>query len=238
MRVLIVGATGFCGRALTARLAIDPAYHVTAHIRPESSRSVAAIKAWDELGVSHLSCAWDDLPAHLEASPPAVVISCLGITKRGARTHGGSYASVDSGLNLMLIETARALKAPPLFVYISSMGVEWGRWSAYLQARADVESALRSGGLPHIIVRPGLLAGPSRDETRPLEALGAWISYFIAGLVERCGLRSLAWRSRPLDAPEIAEVITALIETHALDSSSARVCELSELHRIRHERLE
>ena len=84
IKTLIVGATGFCGRAITTRLAGDPHYEVTAHVRPNSSRYATATQAWREEGVSALSCDWGEFPDHLQADPPELIISCIGITKHNA----------------------------------------------------------------------------------------------------------------------------------------------------------
>ena len=81
--------------------------------------------------------------------------------------------------------------------------------------------------------RKGLLTGESRDEARPLEAVSAWFSYRAAALAKGVGLRSLARGMRPLDAPELAEIITHLL----MEATAARPLEscylLPALHAIR-----
>tara|TARA_B100000674_G_scaffold362956_1_gene305624 strand:- start:47 stop:553 length:507 start_codon:yes stop_codon:yes gene_type:complete len=130
------------------------------------------------------------------------------------KQHGGSYRDIDYGLNHTLIEIARQFEKPPYFIYLSSMGVEWEKWSAYIKARADVERELKSSSLPYTVIRPGILSGESRDETRPLEALGAQLSFGISWIGHTLRWSSLSHKVRPLDAPEIASFIGHVLEAY------------------------
>ena len=236
-RVLIVGATGFCGRALVEHLAQTPGYVPVAHIRPESKRLERAHQEWEASPVELLITPWSALPAALHQCPPDFIVSLIGTTKRSARQGGGNYEEVDAGLNLSLIAAAAALSPLPHFFYLSSMGIEWARWSAYLRARVAVEEALESASLPATVLRPGLLAGESRDELRPLEAVSAWFSYRAASLAKGVGLRTFAHGMRPLDAPELAEIIIHLLSEASAGRTLQSCYPLPALHAIREERV-
>lgn len=191
-----------------------------AHVRANSSRLDAMSAEWSAHPLTLLVTSWDELLETLSAHAPQVIISLIGTTAKHAKRGEGGYEEVDYGLNARLIQSARALESPPLIMYLSSMGIEWGKWSAYLNARVRVESALSESGLPHIILRPGLLSGPSRDETRPLEKGGTIVARVLSKALKLLGLRTLSLSYRPLDAPEVALLIATLLSRHTLGHSS------------------
>ena len=225
--VWIAGASGFCGRGITQRLAelngldhsTSPRYQVLPHIRPHSSRAPKLLKEWTQLGLSPVSEEWASIESSLQRYQPQVVISCLGTTKRHEKREGGNYEEVDYGLNRQLIEIAERLETPPHFIYLSSMGVEWGRWSQYLEARMKVERDLKESRLPHSIIRPAILSGTSRDERRPLEEFGAWFSHRLSDLFTTLKMTDLAHKVKPLDAHEMAEFMLSIIEDDTLLSN-------------------
>jgi uncharacterized protein YbjT (DUF2867 family) len=218
MKILIVGATGFCGRAVT-QILFDEGHEVIAHIRPNSSRLDTMSAEWSARPLTLLVTSWDQLLESLSTYAPQVIISLIGTTARHARRGEGGYEEVDYGLNARLIKSARELTSPPLIIYLSSMGIEWGKWSAYLNARVRIESALSESGLPHIILRPGMLSGASRDELRPLEKGGTLLARLLSKTLKLIGLHTLSLSYRPLDAPEVGLLIAALLTRHAPDHS-------------------
>jgi len=233
IKVWIAGASGFCGRALTRELAQDERFVVSPHLRPSSRRLERLSEEWERLGLRPVIAEWAELEAPFQALQPDVVVSLIGTTKRQAKRGGGSYGEVDEGLNLKLIELSRGLSSPAQLIYLSSQGVEWGRWSAYLGARMRVEAALHSSGLSGAILRPGLLSGESRDEARPLEELGARVSHTLVRLCELLKLQRLALSFKPLDAPELALIIKrTLLELRQLkvNQDFIKTYELTELH--------
>jgi uncharacterized protein YbjT (DUF2867 family) len=114
---------------------------------------------------------------------PASLFALLGTTR--ARMHAAgragedpasqSYEAVDYGLTALLIEAARETGLSPRVVYLSAAGVKETSRSAYYRARSQAEALLRSTGFPYTIARPSIIAGPGRDEDRPLEKAGAVI---------------------------------------------------------------
>ena len=98
----------------------------------------------------------------------------------------------------------------------------------------NVERALVASPLRATILRPGLLAGESRDERRALEERGAVLSHGLARLYSSLGLTGLADGVRPLDAPEVAQLILSMIaDEEDRGDLGARFYELKELHALR-----
>ena len=212
LKVWVAGASGFCGRGITHFLAADPRFEVLPHIRPSSSRRSRLEQEWLREGLTPVICDWDAVEAMLITHQPHVIIGCLGTTKKHAKQGGGSYEEVDYGLTIKLMEAATQLNNAPHFVYISSMGADWGKWSTYLNARLRVEQALEDSSLSYSIIRPAILAGESRDEHRAGEAFGEWLSHAFANLFRRLKLRHLSYRVQPLDAPEMATFVGLILE--------------------------
>lgn len=217
-KVWIAGASGFCGRALTRYLANSPHYHPLPHIRPQSSRLDLLKNEWSDLGVEAIICDWIDLEQSFQEQQPQVIISCIGTTKSQAKRGGGGYQEIDEGLNIRLIKWAESLNTPPYFVYISSMGAQWGKWNAYLRARMNVEKALENSTLYHTIIRPALLSGDSRDESRIMESFGSTFSHGLARFYQALGLTHRAHKVRPLDAPEMANFIGYILDIRGQQS--------------------
>lgn len=226
-RVLIVGASGFCGRA-AARALAEGGAEVLAHLRPGSARRALAEGAWGELAgegsgrVSLLERPWGELLGALPSLGLTAACSFLGTTRAHARRGGGGYEEVDYGLNASLIEALAALPAPPLFVYLSAQGVEWARYSAYLDARARVEGLLEARALPCVVFRPGLLHDETRDERRAGEELAAGVSRGAAAAARALGARALADRLAPLTAREVGLATAAAVGRFGGEGAAGR----------------
>ena len=209
VHVLVVGASGFCGKGTLHQLANKPKYRVTAHVRPESSQVQLMTDLCEELNHSLLMVSFEQLASEIERNPPDVICSFIGTTKKKMKPLGLTYEDVDVRLNQLLIESAKRSSKTPLFVYVSSMGIEWARWSSYLQARVAVETMLKESNLPHLILRPGILHGPTRTEQRTLEEMGASVSRTMGQMALQLGLRRKADEWMPLSAEEIGTIVYA-----------------------------
>ena len=233
--VWIAGASGFCGQALVQKLSASP-HLVLPHIRPTSSQHTTLSNQWKALGINPISIAWSELSDALMEHQPQVIVSLVGTTQKKAKRGGGSYQEVDYGLNHKLIQLAQTLPTPPLMIYLSAMGIEWAKWSAYLKVRLDVESELMASQLPYISIRPGLITGPSRVETRLKETASLWLSNTILALSDRVGFKTWGDGFRPLDAPEVAQIIEACIQQWDGDQRTQETYELKDLHALLHHR--
>ncbi|WP_375292588.1 dTDP-4-dehydrorhamnose reductase family protein [Sphingomonas melonis] len=99
MRVLVLGASGMLGNAVTRRFAEDPRFAVVATVRSPSIAGAfpAAVRpmllAWDDIGHA------DNLEALFDYARPQLVINCIGLVKQ---IPGGSSVLSALPLNSML----------------------------------------------------------------------------------------------------------------------------------------
>jgi uncharacterized protein YbjT (DUF2867 family) len=148
-RVVIAGASGFVGRALSARLA--ERFDVVA-----LSRSPAAP---DERGVRWQRCdlfSLRETEAALAGADYAVYL--VHSMMPSARLTQGSFADFD----LLLADNfARAAERAGIrqIVYLGGLAAAGGRLSQHLESRLEVERTLASRGTPLTAVRAGLVVG-------------------------------------------------------------------------------
>ncbi len=233
-KIWICGATGFCGTGviqtilsqnhlLTALQAQKD--QVIAHLRKDSPHAAQFDQkpewqnaiACQELIIVKEN--WDEkLEATFEAIAPDIVFCALGTTQKRAKREQTSYETIDRDLTLKMLtmcqKQAKNGKSP-LVIYVSAMGIAWAKWSRYLQMRADVESAILQSDLPHVILRPGFLTGPTRDDFRLLEKFGGQISESLADLFHVIGLDEAANQSRPISAEVMGGAVWQLIHGDA-----------------------
>lgn len=233
----VAGATGFTGREVV-RVLCTRGIQTVAHVRPDSARLDEWRERFTRIGAKVDTTPWEEpsMVASLAQLQPAWVFSLLGTTRarahRAARTGldpaAESYEAVDYGLTSILIRAAAGCASLRRFVYLSAAGVGPGARSAYYKARVRAESLLRTSGLPFTIARPSFIAGPGRDEPRPLERLGAAVADWLLGAAGFLGARGLRDRYASLTNTALA---TALV-TVALDPAAEnRVIECEELRK-------
>ena len=143
--ILVVGATGRLGRAVTAGL-IAGGHRVRAGCRqPGNANDLAA------LGAEVVPIDLRD-PAGFAAAlagADQVVAAVQGLTARQA----DAIARVDLEGHRRLIEAA-ATAGVKRFVYVSAQGASARHPAAFARAKAAVEAALAASGLEHNILRP------------------------------------------------------------------------------------
>jgi uncharacterized protein YbjT (DUF2867 family) len=206
----VAGATGYTGREVVREL-VSRGVRTVAHVRPDSARVEAWRQRFEASGVAVDTTPWGDaeMTQTLSGLQPTHVFSLLGTTRarRRASARRGdveSYEAIDFGLTAMLIRAAVASGSKPRFVYLSSLGVREHTSNPYLVARWRAESLLQSSGLPYTIARPSFITGPGRDESRPLERVGAVMVDVVAGLARVVGARRFAGSVRSLTGAELA----------------------------------
>lgn len=143
--ILVVGATGRLGRAVTAAL-IAGGHQVRAGCRnPGQAKDLAALGA-------------DVVPIDLRdrsgfsaalAGADQVVAAVQGLTARPA----DAIARVDLEGHCRLIEAAEKA-GTKRFIYVSAQGASASHPAAFARAKAAVEAALAASGLQHTILRP------------------------------------------------------------------------------------
>ena len=218
----VAGATGYTGREVV-RVLVGHGVRTVAHVRPDSASADVWRDRFESLGAAVDNTPWVDAQmAHtLSVLQPTHVFSLLGTTRarrRAAASRGvaESYESIDYGLTSMLIRAAVASASRPRFVYLSSLGVREHTSNPYLVARWRAESLLRASGLPCTIARPSFITGPGRDESRPLERIGAAAGDFAGFVLRLVGAHRLGGSLRSMTGRELADGLVR----HAFDASA------------------
>jgi uncharacterized protein YbjT (DUF2867 family) len=206
----VAGATGYTGREVV-RVLVSRGVRTVAHVRPDSPRVDEWRRRFEATGAAADSTPWGDaeMAGTLSSLQPTHVFSLIGTTRArrraAARGASESYEAIDFGLTAMLIRAAVASGSKPRFVYLSALGVGEHATNPYLVARWRAESALRASGLPYTIARPSFITGPDRDESRPLERVGAAVADAAAGIARLVGAQRFAGSVRSMTGVELAE---------------------------------
>lgn len=167
-RILIAGASGLIGRQAAQLLSANGA-NIHALLRRQSDDLPQNV-------VQHVgpSAEW---PAMVEGLSADVAISCLGTTMRIAGSRE-AFRAVDYYLALAFAKLARDSGARHM-IAVSSVGAMPASRSFYLRTKAEVEEGLRNLKFGRLdIIRPGLLTGGSRPDSRRGESIGIMLAPF------------------------------------------------------------
>lgn len=206
-RLLVFGASGYTGQALVAH-ARREGNETHAHFRPNSPRAQRLLPQFEALQASCHSVAWTapTIAELIHSVAPTHVFCLLGTTKKKAAASGedASYASVDVGMTLMVLEAVATSSEPARFIYLSAAGVNAKARGAYLKARWEVEHVIRQRLSNWVIARPSFITGPDRAESRPGERVGALVSDGLLGFAGAMGFRGLQEQWGSLRGTELA----------------------------------
>jgi len=208
-RAFVAGATGYTERAVVEVLRAQ-GIETIAHIRPDSARVTEHAARFEGQGARVDRTPWEAeaIAQTLERERPTIVFALLGTTRSRARSEGmaaqQAYARVDFGLTKWLIDGAAKLSPLPRFVYLSAAGVRADATNAYVAARARCEAALRESEVPWTIARPSFITGSDREESRPLERIGAAVGDGVLAFAGLLGGGKLRERYRSTDATTLA----------------------------------
>ncbi len=170
MKVVIIGATGLTGRALTSQLLADPQVeNVVVILRKplavEHPKLKQAIVDFE---------AEESLRSHLRGN---VLFCCIGSTIAKAGTKEQFY-KVDHDIPVRCA-TLAAENGIDTMVLISSIGADARAGNFYLRTKGQVEESLEKLSFRALhIFQPGVLMG-RRQESRPLERLAIILSPLI-----------------------------------------------------------
>ena len=167
-KVLLAGATGLVGGQTLPRL-IEAGFEVQTIGRrssnifpPRTINRVAETALWPQL---------------ISEAKPDVAISCLGTTMKAAGSRE-AFRAVDHDLVIAFAKAAKEAGARQM-IAVSSVGAAHGNGSFYLRTKAEAEQGLRDLGFERLdLIRPGLLTGGKRCESRPGEAFAIMLSPF------------------------------------------------------------
>ncbi len=161
--IVIAGGTGLVGKQVVAELAGLDTVDLHMLLRPLSGTPM--------LGIGQHVGDPRDWPAIIRELRPEVSISCLGTTMKQAGSQA-AFRAVDHDLVLAVARAAREAGARQ-FVSVSSVGASSRSSNFYLKTKGEVEDALRAMDFERLdLIRPGLLTGGARKDSRPGESLG------------------------------------------------------------------
>jgi nucleoside-diphosphate-sugar epimerase len=238
IRAWVGGATGYTGREV-ARLLGERGIETDMHVRPDSSQ----LPRWTEYASNHGllldTTAWraQAFQERFSQIKPTHVFGLLGTTKARAKRVGqaggdsslNTYETVDYGLTMELFEAGLKMATPPRFVYLSSAGSGENAKGDYLKVRHRIESSLAESYENYVSIRPSFITGAGRDDSRPMERIGATLSDGLLGTLGLLGGRRLRNRYRSITNVQLAR---AVIHFGLLDKDSAKIVEGESLHDV------
>ncbi|MEC8024582.1 MAG: epimerase, partial [Myxococcota bacterium] len=155
-----------------------------------------------------------------------------GTTRARARkdnVKGDIYDTIDYGLSSMLLHAAAMCQSQPKFIYLSCTGIGTSEpRNSYLRARYKIERELKKSGLSWVSARPSFITG-NREESRPLESLGARFMNSAVSVASAFGAKKWASTYRSQTGLELAR---ALVAAALSDDYNNRVIESDELQRL------
>jgi uncharacterized protein YbjT (DUF2867 family) len=209
-RVLVLGASGFVGRSVCARLAAA-GFAVRALTRERlKSRPLTVIPSLEIfLGSPH-----DDASLALALDGMDAVVNLVGILHQSRRE---SFEKVHVQLPARLARACRAAGVRRL-VHVSALHADPGGPSEYLRSRGRGEAALRSEGtgLAITVLKPSVIFG--RDDS--------FLNLF-AGLVKPLPVVPLAGagvRFQPVWVEDVARAVAACLEDARTAGQSYDLC--------------
>ncbi len=204
VRVAVAGATGLVGRALLARLAVDPRIgSITALVRQP------AALAGQPAAVIPLVVDYRTLADG--AGLPAIdwAFCALGTTIKTAGSQA-AFRAVDADAVLAFAKAARAAGATRMGV-VSAMGADASASVFYNRVKGEVEQTLAAQGWPQLVIaRPSLLLGARTalgQASRPMESLAQRLMPAVGWLIPR--------QLRPIQADAVAAALVSAVATPA-----------------------
>jgi uncharacterized protein YbjT (DUF2867 family) len=191
LRIVITGATGYLGRALSQALLDEGSETILALARPGGAARVAAGVQATELDVM------DAGPLAAALRPGDTVVHLIG-TPHPNPSKAAEFRDVDLA-SVRACATAAARAGVAHFVYVS-VAQPAPVMQAYVQARRAGEAAIGAAGLTATILRPWYVLGPGHRWPyllMPLYALAELLPPTRA-VARRLGLVTLAQMSRAL----------------------------------------
>ena len=166
-RIVIAGGTGLVGRQVVAELVGLEKAETHMLLRPLSGCPILGVR-------QHVATTqnWSPIILNVKAD---VAICCLGTTIKMAGSQA-AFRAVDHDLVLEFAQSARAAGAKQ-FIAVSSVGASANSRNFYLKTKGEVEDAVKRIDFERVdFLRPGLLTGGNRADSRPGEAIATLLS--------------------------------------------------------------
>jgi uncharacterized protein YbjT (DUF2867 family) len=191
--IAVVGATGFVGRHLVARLASSGA-----SVRAVA-RTAAAARGIDAASADLLQ------PESLQTALRGVdtVVHCAAITADRKEAYPGQYRLVNGEGTRNLVAAAR-LGGVKRIVLLNGLGTWQGKEGSYMRTRWEMAEAVRSSGLAWVALQPSILFGD-----------GASFPAAIARLARQFPVLPVLGGGRKLQPLWIEDLVTCLMQCSA-----------------------
>jgi uncharacterized protein YbjT (DUF2867 family) len=152
VRILLIGATGFIGSGVAARLKRDGHQVVGLGRGGESAARRLAVDEWIQLDLRHALAAEAWLPhlAEIEA-----VVNCAGVLQDSVRD---STARVHRDAPAALRKACEQAGVRRV-IHFSAMGVDRGGITDFSQTKGEGDEALATSSLDWAILRPSVVVG-------------------------------------------------------------------------------
>jgi uncharacterized protein YbjT (DUF2867 family) len=151
-RILLLGATGFIGAALAARLTAEGAAVVAVVRRNGRMTRKLAVDAIVDLDLRDAVSARDWTP-HLNGIDLA--INCAGVLQDGARDSTHAVHEWAPAALISACEKAGVRR----FIHFSAMGADKAACSEFSLTKGRAEALLRASSLDWVILRPSVVVG-------------------------------------------------------------------------------
>ncbi|MBP6378849.1 MAG: NAD(P)H-binding protein [Sphingorhabdus sp.] len=196
MRVVIAGATGLIGMQLVVALAGQEGVETHILVRRKPERVPKGVIVHEAAPAD-----WANEVAAIKAD---VAISCLGTTMRTAGSKA-AFRAIDFDLVTGFAKAAKDAGARHM-IAVSSVGASAKASNFYLQTKGEAEAAMAQMGFDRVdFLRPGLLTGGERPESRPGES----VAIMLAPLTDLLMVGGLS-RYRSIPALVVAQAIAHL----------------------------
>jgi uncharacterized protein YbjT (DUF2867 family) len=174
MKLMVVGASGLVGQQVLRQALANPA--VSRLIAPTRKPLAAAAKLDNPI------VDFERLPADAPWWNVDAVICTLGTTMAQAGSEA-AFRRVDHDYPLAVARLARSAGASA-FVLNSALGAAADSRVFYNRVKGEVEAAIMAFGYPSLtLVRPSLLDGGPRPDSRPGERLGLFFAKMLRPLI-------------------------------------------------------
>jgi uncharacterized protein YbjT (DUF2867 family) len=174
MKLMLVGASGMVGQRVLRQALANPA--VSLLIAPTRKPLAPAS------GLDNPIIDFEHLPADASWWKVDAVICTLGTTMAQAGTQA-TFRRVDHDYPLAVAKLARAAGATA-FVLNSALGAAVDSRVFYNRVKGEVEAAIMGLGYPSLtLVRPSLLDGGPRPDSRPGERIGLCFARILRPLI-------------------------------------------------------
>jgi len=151
LRILVLGAYGFIGRALARRM-VAAGHEVTGLGRSRAGQRLVPDIAWRSADITRLSAAsdWDEHLRGVDA-----VVNAAGALQDGAKDNVKAVHETAITALIEACETQRITR----FVQISVPGATTGSTGDFLRSKALADRRLKQSHLDWTILRPGIVIG-------------------------------------------------------------------------------